>query len=129
MSLPQGATSPSTDKILHAKLMAPHLASAVIPRQDLLARLDAGLSRKLILVSAPTGYGKTTLVNRWLAQRKIPSAWLTLDEYDYDPVRFWTYVVTAIRTFNASLGKSALSALAGVMLLKSLVTLLYPRRE
>jgi LuxR family maltose regulon positive regulatory protein len=113
MSLPQDVPSKATERILRAKLMAPHLASAIIPRQDLLARLDAGLSRKLTLVSAPTGYGKTTLVNYWLAERKIPSAWLTLDEYDNDPVRFWTYVVTALRSFAASLGKSALSALAG----------------
>jgi LuxR family maltose regulon positive regulatory protein len=113
MSLPQDVPSKATERILRAKLMAPHLASAIIPRQDLLERLDAGLSRKLTLVSAPTGYGKTTLVNHWLAGRKIPSAWLTLDEYDNDPVRFWTYLVIAMRSFAASLGKSALSALAG----------------
>jgi LuxR family maltose regulon positive regulatory protein len=113
MSPPQDAPLKVTERILRAKLMAPHLSSAVIPRPDLLARLDAGLSRKLILVSAPTGYGKTTLVNHWLAERKIPSVWLTLDEYDNDPVRFWTYLVTALRGFDAGLGKSALSALAG----------------
>jgi ATP/maltotriose-dependent transcriptional regulator MalT len=111
MNSPQDASSKTTGRILRAKLMAPHLSSAVIPRPDLLARLDAGLSRKLTLVSAPTGYGKTTLVNHWLAERKTPSAWLTLDEYDNDPVRFWTYLVTALRGFAASLGKSALSAL------------------
>jgi LuxR family maltose regulon positive regulatory protein len=112
MSMPHEASSPSTDKILHAKLMAPRLAPALIHREDLLARLDTGLSRKLTLVSAPTGYGKTTLVNHWIADRKIPSAWLTLDEYDNDPVRFWTYVITALRAFDSSLGKPALSALA-----------------
>jgi LuxR family maltose regulon positive regulatory protein len=113
MSMPPEMPSRGTDKILHAKLMAPRLASAVIPRRELLARLDAGLGRKLILVSAPTGYGKTTLVNHWIEGRKISSAWLTLDEYDNDPVRFWTYVITALRGFDAGLGKAALSALAG----------------
>ena len=113
MSMPHEAPSRGTDKILHAKLMAPRLVPAVIPRGELLARLDAGLARKLTLLSAPTGYGKTTLVNHWIEIRKIPSAWLTLDEYDNDPVRFWTYFVTALRSFDAGLGKSALSALAG----------------
>jgi ATP/maltotriose-dependent transcriptional regulator MalT len=112
MSMPQEAPARGTDKILHAKLMAPRLVPALIHRDSLLARLDAGLARKLTLVSAPTGYGKTTLVNHWIADRKIPSAWLTLDEYDNDPVRFWTYVVTALRAFDSGLGKPALSALA-----------------
>ncbi len=103
----------SPDTLLHAKLMAPRLVSALIPRQGLLGRLDAGLTRKIILVDAPTGYGKTTLVVHWIEDRQIPSAWLTLDEYDNDPVRFWTYVVSALRTLDSGLGKSALSALAG----------------
>jgi LuxR family maltose regulon positive regulatory protein len=88
MSMPHEASSRGSDKILHAKLMAPRLASAVILRRDLLMRLDGGLTRKLILVSAPTGYGKTTLVHHWIAERKIPSAWLTLDAYDNAPARF-----------------------------------------
>jgi LuxR family maltose regulon positive regulatory protein len=113
MSMPHEASSPGPDKILHAKLMAPRLVSAVIPREELLRRLDAGLDKILTLVNAPTGYGKTTLVNHWIVERKIPSAWLTLDEYDNDPVRFWTYVITALRTFDSRIGKSALSALAG----------------
>ena len=100
------------EKLLHTKLMPPRLHTAVIPRNDLPARLDAGLTRKLTLVTAPTGYGKTTLVNLWLAARKIPSAWLTLDEYDNDPVRFWTYVVSALRTLDPTLGKTTLSVLA-----------------
>jgi LuxR family maltose regulon positive regulatory protein len=92
--------------------MPPRLHAAVIQRGDLLSRLDAGLTRKITLVTAPTGYGKTTLVSLWLAHRKIPSVWLTLDEYDNDPARFWTYVVSALRTFDSTLGKSALAALA-----------------
>src|SRR5574341_2560045 len=112
MSKPQNASPRSTDKLLHAKLMPPRLHAAVIQRGDLLARLDAGLTRKITLVTAPTGYGKTTLVSLWLADRKIPSVWLTLDEYDNDPVRFWTYIVSALRTFEPTLGKSALAALA-----------------
>ncbi len=104
--------SPSPEKLLHTKLMPPRLPSGVIQRGDLLARLDAGLTRKLTLVTAPTGYGKTTLVSLWIADRKIPSVWLTLDEYDNDPVRFWTYVVSTLRAFYPTLGKTALPVLA-----------------
>ncbi len=112
MSKPHETPLPSTGQLLYAKLMAPRLPSSVIQRRDLLLRLDAGLTRKLVLVTAPTGYGKTTLVSLWIADRKAPAVWLTLDEYDNDPVRFWTTVVSALRTFDSSLGKSALSALA-----------------
>jgi LuxR family maltose regulon positive regulatory protein len=100
------------EKLLHTKLMPPRLPVAVVRRERLLARLDRGLTRKLTLVTAPTGFGKTTLVSHWITDRKIPFAWLTLDEYDNDPVRFWTYVVSALRTFNPALGKTALPILA-----------------
>jgi LuxR family maltose regulon positive regulatory protein len=92
--------------------MPPRLASAVVPREELLTRLDAGFTKKVILVTAPTGFGKTTLVRMWLASRDVSSAWLTLDEHDNDPVRFWTYVCSALRTLDPSLGKITLSMLA-----------------
>ncbi len=103
---------PAPEKLLHTKLMPPRLHSTVILRPGLLARLDEGLSRKLIYVGAPTGFGKTTLVRTWLAERKLPAAWVTLDENDNDPVRFWTYVITALRTFDHDTGKSALAMLS-----------------
>ena len=103
--------SRSTDQLLHAKLMAPRLHANVIQRADLLARLDSVLTKKLMLVTAPTGFGKTTLVSMWIASRELPAAWVTLDESDNDPARFWTYLCSALRTFDASLGKTTLSAL------------------
>ncbi len=99
------------EKLLHTKLMPPRLHSAIIQRGDLLRRLDEGMTRKLILITAPTGYGKTTLVSFWIADRKIPSAWLTLDPYDNDPVRFWTYVVSALWAIDPTLGRTALPLL------------------
>ena len=74
-------------------------------------RLDSGLHGKLILLSAPTGFGKTTLVSSWIASRDFPSAWVTLDENDNDPSRFWTYFVSALRTFDPAIGKNTLSSL------------------
>ena len=103
--------SRSANKLLHTKLMKPGLHSAVVQRGGLLARLDASLIKKLTLVTAPTGFGKTTLVSMWIASRAVKSAWVTLDENDNDPARFWTYVCSALRSFDSTVGKSTLSAL------------------
>ncbi len=76
-------------------------------RPELLARLKDGLARKLTLISAPAGFGKTTLAAEWMAAHEGPAAWLSLDMGDNDPVRFWRYVISACRAFDAALGKSA----------------------
>ena len=91
--------------------MPPRLPSAVIPRDELLARLDGGLTKKVSLVTAPTGFGKTTLVRMWIDSRDFPSAWVTLDAHDNDTTRFWTYVCSALRTLDSTLGKTTLSML------------------
>ena len=106
--------------LLAPKLHLPRLHSSHILRERLLVRLDAGLERKLTLLSAPAGFGKTTLVSQWLAGRKISSsadhpllsaAWVSLDSGDDDPVRFWRYVITACQSFQTNLGKPALALL------------------
>ena len=105
-----------TTPILHSKLMPPRIHARAIQREGLLARLDDEVGKKLTLVSAPTGFGKTTLVGLWLAERKLPTAWVSLDENDNDPVRFWTYIITALRRLDASIGRTALAALASTQL-------------
>lgn len=114
-----------TMPLLHTKLMPPRIHSALILREGLLARLDAGLDKKLMLVSAPTGFGKTTLVSVWLSERKLPAAWVSLDENDNDPVRFWTYVISALRGLDAEIGKTALAALSTAQI-PSFQTILTP---
>ena len=111
MSEAQRTPSKDAHNLLHTKLMPPRLHSTVIQRGVLLRRLDASPTKKLTLISAPTGFGKTTIVSMWLVSRKFKSAWVTLDENDNDPARFWTYVVSALRTFDSAVGKSTLSAL------------------
>jgi LuxR family maltose regulon positive regulatory protein len=111
MNKPKRASDRVTDTLLHTKLMPPRLSAGVIRREDLLARLDEGLTRKLTMITAPIGFGKATLVRMWLADRNVSFAWVTLDKHDNDPVRFWTYIVTALRTFDDSLAKSVLAAL------------------
>ncbi len=98
-------------KILSTKLMPPRLPVVLVTRPALFARLDEGLTKKLILVDAPTGFGKTTLISQWLSSRAVPYAWVTLYEGDNDLTRFWNYVIMALRTFDPILGKAALGAL------------------
>ncbi len=98
--------------LLSTKLIPPRLPSSLVPRQALLARLDAGLDRKVTLISAPPGSGKTTLVSEWLAARQsMPVGWVSLDASDNDPVRFWRYAITACGAFEAELGRSVLAML------------------
>src|SRR5688572_7522920 len=124
--------------ILATKLFIPRVRRATVLRPRLLDRLDAGLAGKLILVSAPAGFGKTTLVTDWLASSQQFSApvpatnghganghatnghsakmsingrfthtWLSLDEGDNDPVRFFGYLVAALQKVDPQLGRTA----------------------
>ncbi|HLO33692.1 MAG TPA: hypothetical protein VK249_31380, partial [Anaerolineales bacterium] len=111
MSEMKPAPSHNPERLLNTKLMPPRLPSAVIQRPELLERLDTGLTKKVTLVTTPTGFGKTTLVRMWLANRDFLSAWVTLDDHDNDVTRFWTYICSALRTLDASLGKTTLSLL------------------
>ena len=69
------------------------------------------MRRKLTLISAPAGFGKTTLVSEWLADCERPVAWLSLDEGDNDPTRFLTYLVAALQTIASNIGAGVLAVL------------------
>jgi len=99
------AASPP-DPPLATKLMIPPLRPQRVKRPRLLARLDEGLAaeRRLTLVSAPAGFGKTTLLSEWAASQDHPVAWLALDEGDNDPMRFLTYLITALQGIDPALG-------------------------
>jgi len=111
MSTQQSTPRRSGIQLLHNKLLPPRMNSNVIHRDNLLSRLNMELTKKLTVITAPTGFGKTTLVSMWIASRDFASAWVTLDENDNDASRFWTYVVSALRTFDSTVGKNTLSAL------------------
>ncbi|MEZ4683221.1 MAG: AAA family ATPase [Caldilineaceae bacterium] len=87
----------------------------LVARPRLIERLNSGLHRKLTLISAPAGFGKTTLVSEWIAllgERPEPGvAWLSLDESDSDPVRFLTYLVAALQKLASTIGQSILGML------------------
>ncbi len=110
--------------ILVTKLFIPTTRPEIVPRPRLIKRLNSGLHRKLTLISAPAGFGKTTLVTEWLdnlrgdTQQEDPTinriAWLSLDDGDNDPTRFLTYFVAAlnqIEGIEATLGKGSLDML------------------
>ena len=101
-----------TIPILTTKLYIPPVRPNLVPRPRLIERLNAGprAGRKLTLISAPAGFGKTTLVSEWVNQsHKV--AWLSLDEGDNDPARFLAYFVAAIQTMHQDIGQSAIAAL------------------
>ncbi|HEX6551596.1 MAG TPA: AAA family ATPase, partial [Ktedonobacteraceae bacterium] len=80
-------------------------------RPRLLERLNEGLHGKLILISAPAGFGKTTLVSAWLAGSPRPAAWLSLDAGENDLTRFLTYLVAAVQTIAPTIGEGVLAIL------------------
>src|SRR6266480_2010166 len=97
--------------ILSTKLYIPPPPTRAVLRPRLIERLNEGLHRKLTLISAPAGFGKTTLVSEWVAGCDLPVAWLSLDEADSDPTRFLTYLVAALRTVAPNIGKGVLGVL------------------
>ncbi len=99
--------------ILATKLYIPTTRLKVVQRPGLIEQLNGGLSsgRKLTLVSAPAGFGKTTLVSAWVASCGQPVAWLSLDEGDNDPTGFLTYLVAALQALAPHIGAGALAAL------------------
>ena len=100
--------------LLATKLHVPRRQRDLVARPRLSERLSRGAELALTLVSAPAGFGKTTLLTQWLAARPADRrsvAWLSLDQRDNDPGLFWTYLVGALKTAVQGVGASALSLL------------------
>jgi LuxR family transcriptional regulator, maltose regulon positive regulatory protein len=103
------STPPAT--ILTTKLHRPRPDTAWLVRSRLFDQLDAGARHRITLVSAPAGYGKTTLLAAWVDLSKQPAAWLSLDAADRDPARFATYLTLALQTLAPDLGSGVLRSL------------------
>ncbi len=99
------------DPLLMTKLHPPHSRSRFIARPRLIERLQQGMESALTLLSAPAGFGKTTLLAQWLAESGPPVAWLSLASEDNDPVRFLTYLLAALQTPLPDLGMTVLRLL------------------
>ena len=102
-----------SDALLLTKLFIPPPRLNLVLRPRLLERLNECLSSgcKLTLISAPAGFGKTTLVSEWVASCGQPVAWLSLDEGDNNPTSFLTYLVAALQTIAVNIGAGLLGAL------------------
>ena len=101
-------TEPVQEKrpsLLTTKLYIPRQRKSYVNRPQLVEKLQAGLTRKLTLVSAPAGFGKSSLLSACAIQCDRPVAWVALDRRDNDPVRFWAYFFTALQTIRPDLGE------------------------
>jgi LuxR family transcriptional regulator, maltose regulon positive regulatory protein len=97
--------------ILTTKLYTPPPRPNEVVRSRLIARLNEGLHRRLTLICAPAGFGKSTLVSAWVGGCGRPAAWLSLDEEDSDSTRFLAYLVAALQTITTTIGETALALL------------------
>src|SRR5574338_428251 len=97
--------------LLASKFYYPPHHRDFVQRPHLLETLDAGLNRKLTLVSAPAGFGKTTLVSEWIRDCGRPTAWLSLDKNDNDPSRFLIYLIASLQYIDPEIGADVRSIL------------------
>ena len=100
------------DEVLQTKINAPPLRGRVISRPRLLDRLESSKHQKLILITAPAGFGKSTLLSEWSAARAEPISWFSIDASDNDPKAFWVHFISAIRVVHPDIGHTALEMLA-----------------
>jgi LuxR family maltose regulon positive regulatory protein len=96
-----------SSEVLTTKLFIPQARSALVPRPRLAARLNEAAHFPLTLICAPAGFGKTTLLSAWIPNSDHRVAWLSLDEGDNDPARFWSHVIAALQRLWPGLGESA----------------------
>ena len=106
-----GMRSDALTPRLATKLHRPLPRAQFVRRSQLAARLTQGVMGPLTLVSAPAGFGKTTLLAQWLAESDMPGAWLSLEPGDNEPVRFLSYLIAALQTLVPHLGVEALTLL------------------
>ncbi len=100
----------TTDSLVYTKVLPSQARPKLVARQRLTARLVREAGRKLTLISAPAGFGKTTLLVEWLrewADDEGSVAWLSLDGGDNDPTRFHSYLVAALRAVEEGIGEGA----------------------
>jgi LuxR family maltose regulon positive regulatory protein len=105
----------STFPHIATKLHVPTTRSDLVDLPRLNQQIDRCVEHKLFLVSAPTGFGKTTLLSEWGQQSEWPVAWVSLDDTDNDPMHFWSYVVAALDKLDDSVGENLLPVIHSVL--------------
>ena len=109
---PPATSGIAAEPLLATKLHVPRPRPHQVQRARLIQRLQQGMERTLTLISAPAGFGKTTLLANWLASSAIPVAWFSLEPQDNEPTRFLSYLIAALQTHNPRLGKTAQALLS-----------------
>ena len=104
MSVQTAETVPPALGVIESKLMLPRVQAGTLRRARLLELLDSVGGAALTVLDAAVGYGKTTLLRSWCAERAEPVIWMTLDGSDDDPVRLWTHLATALERLGQGLG-------------------------
>ena len=99
------------DQILKTKLFIPPLREGLIARPRLTDLLDANISKKVSFISAPAGFGKSTLLSEWASHTKMPVCWVSLDPSEDDPIKFLSYLIASVQNSWDDLGESIFSAL------------------
>jgi LuxR family transcriptional regulator, maltose regulon positive regulatory protein len=99
------------DLLMLTKLCIPPVHRHIISRVSLLERLNEGMDRKLTIISASAGFGKTILLSEWATCSPWIVAWISLDRSDNDPTRFWEYLITALRKVQPALGEHVIMLL------------------
>ena len=107
-TVPPARASVHRDPLLSTKLHVPRPRAQLVQRSSLVQRLQQGTAGVLTLVSAPAGFGKTTLLTQWRASTRRPVAWLSLEAEDNDPTRFLSYLIAALQMLDAQIGTTAL---------------------
>ena len=120
---PEGNTDPL---LIKTKLKPPRLRQNLVLRKMLVDKLHQVSLHKLTLVTAPAGFGKTTLVTQWVSKNLLPTAWLSLNERDNDAVVFWSYFIHALKEVHPELGRQSLDLLhsPNFHLLEKILTIL-----
>lgn len=102
-------------QIIKTKITLPVADGQKISRPSLLSRLNDALNKKLTIVSAPAGFGKTTILTQWAHSNNIDTAWVSLDRRDDDPTVFWTYLISSLQKQNPNLGQRSLEMLDSIV--------------
>lgn len=97
--------------ILDTKLFIPEVKSELVRRKRLILLLNEGVDKRLILISAPAGFGKTTLLSEWVSQSDTPVAWISIDSADNDPIYLIQYIIVALQTIEPQFANDVLELL------------------
>jgi len=112
--------------LLATKLHIPHLRLDVVQRPRLTRRLNEGATRKLTFITAPAGFGKTTLLSEWVTQYHLATAWISLHPDDNHPPRFFSYLIAALEALQPGISEQVHSLLhtSQTLLLEPVLTTL-----